>query len=629
MLYILEHCLLALALGLSFWLAGRLLASGLNSTRYSLGELGAYRGLAELCLGLVCWVALLFALAAVGWLCTWSLTGAMLGLLLLAAIWRQRLAPGSDSAGALGYGRGELVLALLLGLYLLPVLMVTLGPAVSWDASVYHLTLPKIYLRHGGFVELPWNVYSHWPQNTELLYALALGIKDHVLAKLLHFGFGVAVLYALVVGCRRLGGGRVGWLAALFFLANDVVMFELRTAYVELAHAFFLLGAFLFLCQALDSEQRRERQRWLLLAGLCGGMVAGTKLTGIVGVAILALLYLPRLLRGTGHHRAEHHRAELRRDFATRFALPVAVLWAPWLVKSAWWTGNPVYPALYGVLGGSGWSARLAEQLAAWQSSIGMGREPLDYLLLIPRVLLNGGQGYEHFDGRLGAFWLVLLPATLIAGWRLPAVRRALFVVALCFVFWSLTSQQSRLLVPLLPLAALAAGLALADLLGKLRNARMRQAGWALLGCSVALLAVVDQQKVLRGGWQTSKILLREEGERVLASVIDPVWLHIDELPEQSRLLMIDYNRAFFCERDYIADSFFEASQLVDWLQDIDGPKALNQHLAAEGITHLLLRKANWGIPYPQELLDLVRDPSRVRPTYKSPDGGYLLLELH
>ena len=39
-----------------------------------------------------------------------------------------------------------------------------------------------------------------------------------------------------------------------------------------------------------------------------------------------------------------------------------------------------------------------------------MGRDAVDYLLLPWRVILEGGRGYDHFDGELGAFWIVVLP---------------------------------------------------------------------------------------------------------------------------------------------------------------------------------------------------------------------------
>ena len=52
-----------------------------------------------------------------------------------------------------------------------------------------HLTLPRIWLAHGGFFPMPFNVYAHWPSYVQMLYGLGLAVEDYVLGKLLHLMF--------------------------------------------------------------------------------------------------------------------------------------------------------------------------------------------------------------------------------------------------------------------------------------------------------------------------------------------------------------------------------------------------------------------------------------------------------
>jgi hypothetical protein len=195
-------------------------------------------------------------------------------------------------------------------------------------------------------------------------------------------------------------------------LANPVVALEMQVAYVDLAHAFFFVAAFVFMSRALDDPQ--SEARWLLLSGISAGLLAGTKITGGVGAAIIGALYVPRLIaavRSGGTMRA-------LRALLARFVLHTVALAAPWLVKSATYTGNPVYPLLYRQFGGPDWSPALSEQFLAWHRSIGMGREIVDFLLLPLRVILAGGPGYASFDGKLGVFWIVMLPVALWGAWR-------------------------------------------------------------------------------------------------------------------------------------------------------------------------------------------------------------------
>jgi hypothetical protein len=46
------------------------------------------------------------------------------------------------------------------------------------------------------------------------------------------------------------------------------------------------------------------------------------------------------------------------------FAAAAAVVAVPWLARNLVWTGNPVYPLLYSVFDGAGWSTAQARQYA-------------------------------------------------------------------------------------------------------------------------------------------------------------------------------------------------------------------------------------------------------------------------
>src|SRR5262249_52412592 len=120
--------------------------------------------------------------------------------------------------------------------------------------------------------------------------------------------------------------------------------------------------------------------------------------------------------------------------------------------------------------GGPEWSTGLEGQFLAWQQSIGMGRQVVDFLLLPVRVALEGGSGYTHFDGRLNPLWCALVPLSLAAAPSSPPVRRALGVAALYFLTWAATSQQARFLIPILPLLSVAAGVALATMLARVET---------------------------------------------------------------------------------------------------------------------------------------------------------------
>lgn len=611
MSHVLIHAAGFLGLAAVVALSGRLLAGFLP-------DLGRWRLLAGVCLGLAWWIAGTFALAACGLLSGWGL--ALLALPPAAAGVRSRgpAARARNGAGRVDAGAWAVLAVILAGHFFL-----ALSPQVLFDADVYHLTLPRLYVEHGGFRPVPMSVYSNWPLATELLYAAALVAGDYVLAKTVHFGFGLLVVYVLFVACRREPAPArltTPWLAAAFFLANDVVTFELRRAYVDLAHAFFLVAAFLFMHRALEDEEPRAGA-FLFLSGLCCGMAAGVKVTGISALAIVGALAVPRLakaLRG-GRLGPESRRLLLR------FAAPAAALWTPWLAKAWWTTGNPFYPFFHGRLDGPDWSSALSARLAAWQAAIGMGREPVDYLLLPWRVILEGGRGYDHFDGEIGAFWIVVLPVALVFGWRRPLARRALAAAGLGFALWAASSQQMRLLIPLLPLLAIAGAVAIGDLIERLRATGRRAGATAALVAAAALVTVVHAP--WKDGYRNLLGFLAFKGD-LMATVVPGHDRFINEsLPEDAKILFLNTNLGFFCHREYLADTFFEASQIADWLAGGTTAAEVRRRLDERGVTHLLVDRTP-RVAWPSGVPRLLADPSEVEVLYRSGDGRFLVMRL-
>ncbi len=616
MSYIAGHLAELLVLAMLCWLAG----FALDRQAFRGMPADELRGVRRICLGLGFWITVAFVLATVGQLRNLALAVAAI-VVVIAAAWvslRYPAARGTVALPPMHAWPAVIVMAAALA----PLCLLALSPPVSWDASAYHLTLPRLFLAHGGFREVPLNVYSYWPLNVELLFSLALALDDHVLAKLMHFAFGVATLYALYVGCRSFHRPASGPLAAIFLLANGVVAFELRVAYVDLAHAFLVLAGVLFMVDALEGNSRS-----LWLSGLCCGLAAGVKLSGIVGAGIVGALYLPRFADALRRRESALLRQRLRL-FLTRFAAPALGLWAPWIARATLLTGNPLYPFFHGWFGGPDWSPELTDRLQAWQSSIGMGRDAIDYLLLPIRVILAGGRGYERFDGELAAFWIVLVPLALWAACRSMLARRCLVVAGLYFVFWSLSSQQTRLLIPALPLLAIAGAIAVVELLDRLPSRRWRRTALAVVFAIATGFMVAGQGPVLAAGWRTLGVYLNASGD-LLSRAAHPVYAYVNtKLPPDARLLFLNTNQRFYCHREVIADSFFEASQIAHWLLPATDAAELHRLLSGRGVTHILLEHRHRGAVYPETLAELLRDPRRVEPLYRSEDGRFSVLEL-
>ena len=87
--------------------------------------------------------------------------------------------------------------------------------------------------------------------------------------------------------------------------------------------------------------------------------------------------------------------------------------------------------------------------------------------------------------------------------------------------------------------------------------------------------------------------------------------------------MFFNTNHGFFCDRDFIADSFFEASQINDLLQSKGDKKGIHGALGDLGVTHLLIENRDRLVPWPRSLYELLNDPQLARRLYRSPDSLY------
>ena len=47
--------------------------------------------------------------------------------------------------------------------FMITEILLNLTPPISRDAIIHHLAIPKLWLAHGGFYEIPWADFSYYP----------------------------------------------------------------------------------------------------------------------------------------------------------------------------------------------------------------------------------------------------------------------------------------------------------------------------------------------------------------------------------------------------------------------------------------------------------------------------------
>jgi hypothetical protein len=199
-----------------------------------------------------------------------------------------------------------------------------LAPEIQSDATSYHLGFASEYARTGRF-PLRVGFFEMVPQGLEMLFTVAFSIGRHSAAKLVHFGFLLATIPLLLRIGRRLRLNSTAALAAagIYFCA-PVTGISGTCSYNDAALVFYILVAFYLL---LVWAQQQD-DRYLLPAGIAAGFCCAIKFTGIIVLPILlaAVLIAARRLR------------------PALFASAGVILIAPWMIRDALLSGNPLAP---------------------------------------------------------------------------------------------------------------------------------------------------------------------------------------------------------------------------------------------------------------------------------------------
>lgn len=234
------------------------------------------------------------------------------------------------------------LLAAILLLQALVNLIGALGPELAFDALWYHLTLPKLYLLNNAFYFIPGKTlyYSTMPQLTEMFYLASMALQSEILAKVVHFLFGIGICFAIYKIARKFTTREFSLLAVVIFYGNLVVAWESITAYIDLAKAFFeLLSFWAFL---LFTE--RPNKKWLIYSGVMMGLAISTKTLSLGTFALMLVfifLALAKHSKGAGHIRQKILNIFKGLMF---YIAPALFLPLPWFTHAFLNRGSPFYP---------------------------------------------------------------------------------------------------------------------------------------------------------------------------------------------------------------------------------------------------------------------------------------------
>lgn len=594
--------------------------SFLESSLFSLG------------LGLAIFTHLLIGLGLVGLFNQWSINLLLLGMFLFSYREIESIIQQIKvKFGGLLTSDISWVGIILLLILFVQVFFNLVGASVlpsGWDALGEHLARAKEWTRLHRLEAIPYINYFQrgQPFNVGMLYGMSLLIKDAILAKLIHFSFGILTAAGVYALGRKYFSSKVGLFSAVIFYTIPAVAYLSTTAYVDLGLTFY---AFLAL-YAFVNWITVNRKGWLIISAIMSGLAVGSKYAGFLPIAILVLgiLFQSWLIKKEKFVMVAKNLLLFVllaglvgsfwyvRDFIIYGRLvPLELAFRLWgYIKSAFWgivTLGPFNP----------------ENLP---SALALDLSFIRDKALVPWKLTMYGSvlGRVYDPGGVGVFFLAFLPFFLLPRFRKNRVIRFVFYYSLVFfVVWMLLYPIKRHLTPIFPLLSVM----VAYIIIRLWEAKkiIRASLFMLIILTLVFQIVYLAPGGLGKVYQRTLVLigLTSQEEYILQNEETyPVYKYVNRnLSPDARLLIMDI-RAFYSDRSYITSIIREDGGRYRFRKG----RELLAELKKLGISHIVANQSSWDGQYGKERYPQVLEEIRtdyLRVVYDR--GPFIVFQIH
>ena len=489
-----------------------------------------------------------------------------------------------------------LVLGSILFFALIMNLIGSIAPPTEADTLAYHFAYPKLFVREHRIFYIP-DFVANAPLNQHMLYIIGMLLHRSVMASLIVYMEGIALVAAIILFCRKYLSTEIGVLSAVLLYTTPLLTYMAGSGLVELGLTLFTFLAF----WAFYEWILAHKIRWLTVAAIFTGFAAGTKYYGLISIVAFGLLIGLHLTLHQGFVLKDLVRA------LTLFGFIVIMIGSPWYIRNAVNTGNPVYPAFYSILGGRDWSPELNDafkSMVAKEKRRG-GNDLISFVLAPWNMTIKG----DLFGAARTGFGPVFLAFAPLVIWLFcindqPARPLLGYIILFAFIFFTIwfwiAFQRHRHLLPIMPGMSIGTAMAIFYI-----GNRSRLMKWAVsLAVAVALFFNLGGNLIFNAHF-VPVVFGAQSKESFLKSKVpgyeDIIWIN-EHLRDEDKILHFGRVNNFHLDVSYYFGSTVSQGR-INWAR-IKSVEELILKLKAEGITHLWINEKG--------LADLARNSPNV-----------------
>ncbi len=460
-------------------------------------------------------------------------------------------------------------------------------PELFYDALVYHLGAPNYYLHEHRLAPLDL-MPAKFPFTIQMINLLGLALKDEMVTKLTHFFMLVLVSSGMLALGMRFRRRLFGIISAVAFCSIPTVQLNVWTSGVDMGVSLFgFLAAFCFFASV---EEEGAFRRWFFLSGVFSGLAMASKYTAA---------YIPTVIVLSTVVLIFSKKVSLKEALVPllSFCAIVLAVMLPWLIKNGIETGNPVYPFLSQVFGGTA--------LEPWRYTILKNENrglPVDSLMKGVHLLWDLTMKERSSLSFQGPMFLACLPF-LIVGLikeRPSWLRPLLIFGGLVLVVGLSMTRLTRYLLPGFTVLACLLAFGLESVM--LDPSRIRRGGVVLIFILAAFFQMSWAYVLIGSSMQPQNVLLGRESRadyvKRYHSGMNPnppnqMYRYLEEnFPKEKKVLLVGEEMAYPIHVRHSYSGVYDRGPLIRLCEESQTPAELAQKLVDSGITHLMVNLA-------------------------------------
>lgn len=475
------------------------------------------------------------------------------------------------------------------------VVLMCIGLGYIWHASpppwmrdslTYHLSLAKQYAIAGTYVETDLVIFGYFPQGWQsILTAIHSPITGSALFNPRYLSVSICILTAI---------GLFGWLreqeSSKEWALTGSVAYLLTPSIVEFGTSCYVQPWLTAVCLWIVMSIH-DRKSTLFIGSLVGIACSLKYSALILPILIGPILYV---------------HSQKTKD-ALMFFIGLCATGTIFYLRNLVETGNPLFPMMYELFGGSGWDSWRAMAYKHTLDNYGMGRSILDYIVLPFRLFCTVDM-VRFFQGSIGIGWLLMLGISTWQDRRNTSYKWMLILLSGWFVFWALQVQQVRFFLPMLPLVAM---LCIPTL------ERWKSKSWGIWICLSVVWSLSPLHSLISNQqghvyWQARETLTPEKATSLF---LDhrlpenyPIYTHLNTLNTKKVWLIWMRGYHYYLDKPVRVDNVFGATRFEQllWKQSID---EIEMSLRSDNISHIVI---NWRFFLQENNADYLSDGASI-----------------